>query len=142
MRDGKPFVVTLAADPKGLNPNEFTIAEILKTRGYATGVFGKWHLGDQPEFLPTRQGFDEFFGIPYNHDIHPFNPGQGIYWNFPPLPLLEGEKVIELDSDADYLTNRITKRTVQFIETTRKIHFSSMFLILYHTILCMCPPIF
>jgi len=115
-RDGKPFMVTLAADPKGLNPNEITIAEILKTRGYTTGIFGKWHLGDQPEFLPTRQGFDEFFGIPYSHDIHPFNPGQGIYWNFPPLPLLEGEKVIELDPNADYLTKRITERTVQFIE--------------------------
>ena len=61
--------VLLAADVKGLNPEELTIAEVLKTAGYKTGMFGKWHLGDQPEFLPTRQGFDEFFGLPYSHDI-------------------------------------------------------------------------
>ena len=54
----------LAGDRKGLNPDEVTIAEVLKSVGYKTGIFGKWHLGDQPEFLPTRQGFDEFFGIP------------------------------------------------------------------------------
>ncbi len=116
--DGKPFVVTLAADPKGLNPDEITIAEVLKTQGYATGIFGKWHLGDQPEFLPTRQGFDEFFGIPYSHDIHSNNPRQGKRdgWNFPLLPLLDGEKVVEMEPDADYLTKRITERTVQFIE--------------------------
>ena len=111
----KPFVVTLAGDPKGLNPNEITIAEILKTKGYKTGCFGKWHLGDQPEFLPTNQGFDEFFGIPYSHDIHPFHPGQGSQWNFPPLPLLEGDKVIEMDPNADNLTERITARVIQFI---------------------------
>ena len=109
--DGKTYVVTLAGDPKGLNPDEITIAEILKTRGYATGIFGKWHLGDQRPFLPTRQGFDEFFGIPYSHNIGPFHPN----WDFPPLALLEGERVIETDPDADYLTRRITERTVSFI---------------------------
>ena len=56
-------------DPKGLNPDEVTIAEVLKERGYATACIGKWHLGDQPPFLPTRQGFDEFFGIPNGHDM-------------------------------------------------------------------------
>lgn len=56
-------------NPKGLNPNEVTIAEVLKERGYATACIGKWHLGDQPPFLPTRQGFDEFFGIPNGHDM-------------------------------------------------------------------------
>ena len=52
--------------PNGLNPNEITIAEVLKHAGYATAVVGKWHLGDQPVFLPTRQGFDDYFGIPYS----------------------------------------------------------------------------
>ncbi len=119
MDGDKPFVVTLAGDPKGLNPDEITIAEILKTKGYATGCFGKWHLGDQPEFLPARQGFDEFFGIPYSHDIHPFHPLQGTRWSFPPLPLLEGEEVIELDPNADYLTQRITDRAIEFIEKNK-----------------------
>jgi arylsulfatase A len=115
MATGSDFIVVLAGDSKGLNPAEITIAEVLKTRGYATGIFGKWHLGDQPEFLPTRQGFDEFFGIPYSHDIHPFHPRQD-HFQFPPLPLLDGEKVIEADPDADHLTRRITDRAVKFIE--------------------------
>jgi hypothetical protein len=58
---GSDFGVLLDGDPKGLNPSEITIAEILKKQGYATGIFGKWHLGDQLEFLPTRQGFDEYY---------------------------------------------------------------------------------
>ena len=108
----------LAADPKGLNPKELTIAEVMKKAGYKTGMFGKWHLGDQPEFLPTRHGFDEFFGLPYSHDIHPQNPNQR--YSFPPLPLLEGEEVIELDPDADQFTNRFTERSVQFIRENRE----------------------
>ena len=112
------FPVLLAADPKGLNPDEITIAEVLKGAGYRTGMFGKWHLGDQPEFLPTRQGFEEFFGIPYSHDIHPFHSQQAKY-QFPPLPLLEGEKVVELDPDANYLTQRLTERAVQFIKENK-----------------------
>ena len=114
MDTGSNFGVLLAADKKGLNPTEITIAEVLKSAGYKTGMFGKWHLGDQPEFLPTRQGFDEFFGIPYSHDIHPFHPSAR--WNFPPLPLLDGEKVIEMEPDADSLTKRFTERAVAFIE--------------------------
>lgn len=115
MAYGSDFAVLLAADKKGMNPDEITIAEVLKSAGYKTGMFGKWHLGDQPEFLPTRQGFDEYFGIPYSHDIHPFHPRQS-HFHFPPLPLLDGETVIEMDPDADYLTKRITERAVAFIE--------------------------
>ncbi|MEM7397228.1 MAG: sulfatase-like hydrolase/transferase, partial [Verrucomicrobiota bacterium] len=86
--------------------------------GYQTGLFGKWHLGDQPEFLPTRQGFDEFFGIPFSHDIHPFHPRQSRF-KFPPLALLDQEQVIEMDPDADYLTRRLTERAVSFIKKNR-----------------------
>lgn len=107
--------VFLAGDKNGLNPDEITIAEMLKGAGYATGIFGKWHLGDQPEFLPTRQGFDEFFGLPYSHDIHPFHTNDKKH-HFPPLPLMELEKVIEEEPDADYLTKRITERAVDFID--------------------------
>ncbi len=118
MAMGSNFGVLLAGDTKGLNPEEITIAEVLKTAGYRTGMFGKWHLGDQPEFLPTKQGFDEYFGVPYSHDIHPFHPRQDHY-NFPPLPLLEDEAVIEMDPDADYLTKRITEHAVSFIERNK-----------------------
>ena len=69
-------------------------------------------------FLPTRQGFDEYFGIPYSHDIHPFHPNQN-HFHFPPLPLLDGETVIEMDPDADYLTKRITERAVNFIKKNK-----------------------
>ncbi len=100
-------------DPKGLNPAEVTIAEVLKERGYATACIGKWHLGDQPPFLPTCQGFDEFFGIPNGHDMgvraKPFN--------LPP-PMVKNETVIEeLDpDDFGYLTKRYTEYALDFIE--------------------------
>ena len=112
---GKRFPVCLAADGNGLNPAEITIAEIAQSVGYRTGMFGKWHLGDQPEFLPTKQGFEEFFGLPYSHDIAPSHPRQK-FFHFPPLPLLEGEEVIELNPDKNYLTKRITERAVKYIK--------------------------
>jgi arylsulfatase A len=65
--------VNFPADNWGLNPTEITIAEMLKEQGYATGCFGKWHLGDQPEFLPLAQGFDRYYGIPYSNDMWPGN---------------------------------------------------------------------
>ncbi|VGO13214.1 Arylsulfatase [Pontiella desulfatans] len=114
MADG----VFLTADTRGLNPDEVTIAEVLKSAGYATGMVGKWHLGDQPEFLPTRQGFEEYFGIPYSHDIHPYHPNRGD--EFSPLPLLDGGEVIELEPDADYLTQRVTEHAIDFIERHRE----------------------
>lgn len=122
MATGSNFSVLLAGDTKGLNPDEITIAEVLKSAGYRTGMFGKWHLGDQPAFLPTRQGFGEYFGIPYSHDIHPDHPRQD-HFRFPPLPLLDGEKVVEMDPDADYLTKRITERAVAFIEKNKDVPF-------------------
>lgn len=112
---GSRFIVLLSDDEWGLHPSEITIAELLKEKGYTTGIFGKWHLGDAPEFLPTRQGFDEFFGIPYSHDIHPHHPRQD-YFGFPPLPLYDGETIIEQDPDAGFLTKRITQKAVSFIE--------------------------
>jgi arylsulfatase A len=115
MATGSKFPVLLASDSKGLNPDELTIAEVMKQQGYVTGMFGKWHLGDQPEFMPTRQGFDEFFGLPYSHDIAPTHRRQADF-NFPDLPLLEGEDVIELNPNPEQLTRRITNKVVNFIE--------------------------
>ena len=98
----------------GLNTNEVTIAKMLKERGYATGVFGKWHLGHLPEFLPLRHGFDEFFGLPYSNDMWPNHPTAGT--NYPPLPLIEGERAVEIMPDQTQLTTRYTERAVRFIE--------------------------
>jgi arylsulfatase A len=98
----------------GLNPAETTMAEILKQRGYATMCIGKWHLGDQPEFLPTRQGFDQFFGIPYSDDMVE-NAKRGR----PPLPLMRNESVIEAPVDVNLLTQRNTHEALRFIEENR-----------------------
>src|SRR4051812_15208775 len=101
-----------------LHTNEITIAELLKTRGYATAIYGKWHLGHTPEFLPTRQGFDDYFGLPYSNDMWPNHPTSGT--NFPPLPLIEGERVIQLMPDQTQLTTWYTERAVNFIEKNKE----------------------
>ena len=100
---------------KGLHPDEVTVAEVLRAAGYATALFGKWHLGDQPEFLPTRQGFDEYLGIPYSDDM---TPREGKPW--PPLPLMEGERVVEAPVDRNLLTRRYTEAVIDFIESHRE----------------------
>ncbi len=97
---------------KGLNPSETTIAEALKGAGYATMCIGKWHLGDQPGFLPTKQGFDEFFGIPYSDDM--MKEKKPEVW--PELPLMRGAKVVEAPADRDHLVQRCTEEAVRFIE--------------------------
>ncbi len=110
-RDGP---VLRPVSPYGLNPEEITIAEVLKQQGYATALVGKWHLGDQPEFLPTRQGFDWFFGVPYSDDMTArVWERDGSHW--PPLPLMENETVIEAPCDRNGLTKRYTERAMQWI---------------------------
>jgi len=99
----------------GINSEEVTIAEILKSCGYATAVYGKWHLGDNPKFLPTRHGFDEYFGLPYSNDMWPNHPTAGD--RYPPLPLIEGEEIIQYMPDQSMLTTWYTERAVKFIET-------------------------
>jgi arylsulfatase A len=98
----------------GINSSEETIAELLKSRGYATGCFGKWHLGHHKKFLPTRHGFDEYFGLPYSNDMRPENNS-----NYPPLPLVDGQEPAEYDPDQRYLTRRYTERAVGFIEKNK-----------------------
>jgi arylsulfatase A len=113
--------VLFPADRKGLNPKEVTIADALKTKDYATLCVGKWHLGDQQDFLPTQQGFDEYFGIPYSNDMR----RKGI-----PLPLVEGTKVIESPANQNTLTQRYTERVVKFIKQKKEQPF---FVYLPHT---------
>lgn len=102
--------------PNGLNPSEITIAEMLKDIGYSTAIYGKWHLGDQPGFLPTKQGFQSYFGIPYSNDMWPYHPQQGPVFDFGPLPLYEDETIIDTLEDQSNLTTQITERSVDFIE--------------------------
>lgn len=106
---------------KGLNPNEITIAELLKGLDYATACIGKWHLGDQPDFLPTRQGFDYYYGIPYSNDMNR---------DFCPLPLMKGEKVIEAPVDQNTITQRYTEKALQYMEANKDQPF---FIYLPHT---------
>ncbi|WP_026966135.1 sulfatase family protein [Algoriphagus terrigena] len=98
----------------GLNPEETTIAEMLKANGYQTGMVGKWHLGHHAEFLPTRQGFDSYFGLPYSNDMWPNHPESKNY--YPPLPLIEGEKTIAYLEDQQELTSWYTYKSLEFIE--------------------------
>ncbi len=99
----------------GLHPSETTLAELLKDNGYKTAIFGKWHLGDHPNFLPIKHGFDEYFGIPYSNDMWPNHPQQGTIFNFGPLPVFENESVVDTLTDQSQLTTQITNRSVDFI---------------------------
>jgi arylsulfatase A len=113
---------------QGLNPEETTIAEICKQKGYSTACFGKWHLGHHEKFLPLQHGFDEFFGLPYSNDMWPFHPGvlhlpmKERLKRWPHLPLLEGNKVINpqvTGKDQENLTTQYTERAVSFIEKNK-----------------------
>lgn len=103
----------------GINATETTIAEMLKASGYKTAIYGKWHLGHHLKFLPTRHGFDEWFGIPYSNDMWPFHPQQGPIFNFPDLPLYENETVIDTLLEQSQLTTQITERSVDFINRNK-----------------------
>jgi arylsulfatase A len=105
---------------RGLNAEETTVAELLQGRGYATMHVGKWHLGDQPEFLPTRHGFDRFFGLPYSNDMGERAADQAkAIAGRPPLPLLRDEVVIETSPLQSQLTERFTQESLHFIRENR-----------------------
>lgn len=107
--------------PIGLNPEEETIADLLRAKGYATAIFGKWHLGDHPSMLPLSQGFDEYYGVPYSHDMWPLHPNQAKA-KYPLLNLIEGSKPVKnIDNldDAAQLTTAITERATAFIRKNR-----------------------
>lgn len=105
--------------PVGINASETTLAEMLKAHGYKTAIYGKWHLGDDQKFLPTRHGFDEWFGIPYSNDMWPHHPWQGTVFNFPPLPLYENEIVIDTLEDQSELTTQLTEKSIDFINRNK-----------------------
>ncbi len=133
----------------GIHPDEITIAELLHKQGYATMHIGKWHLGDHPQFLPTRHGFDRYFGLPYSNDMWPFHPrmpvtenedprltaarrratltgfaGEGTFYPkgggfTQPLPLMSDEEVVELNPDQTRLTAWYTEKALEFINTNK-----------------------
>jgi arylsulfatase len=123
----------------GIHDDETTLGELAKSRGYATAIFGKWHLGHHPQFLPTRHGFDEYFGLPYSNDMWPYHPelvdlpvGERKK-RFPDLPLVEGEKIVNANVTSDdqrQLTTRYTEHAVSFIERNKERPF---FLYLAHS---------
>lgn len=102
----------------GLDPGEETIARVLQRAGYATAMIGKWHCGDQPEFLPTRHGFDSFFGLPYSNDMGLMSH-EGHQTGTIPLPLLAGEEVVELQPAMAALTERYTSEAVRLLREHR-----------------------
>ena len=125
--------VLFPRDNVGLNPKETTIADLFQEDGYATACVGKWHLGHHPEFLPTRQGFDSYFGIPYSNDMsHPVGakrPGYGLwdkYWKDPnsndlwQTPLIQDEEIIEHPVDQHTITRRYTDEAISFIQKSKE----------------------
>ncbi len=127
----------------GLNPEEFTLGDAFKSKGYATGAFGKWHLGHLPNFLPTRHGFDTYFGVPYSNDMDAkergINSVNGLdrawklkkeankFWD---VPVIRDEKEIERPADQTTLTKRYTEEAMAFIEKNKEKPF---FVYLPHT---------
>jgi arylsulfatase A len=125
----------------GLPASEITIAEVLKTRGYATSAIGKWHLGHLAEYLPMKQGFDSYFGIPYSNDMDATfkvgardeyisfmkNPKRE-YWN---VPLLRNEQEVERPADQTTITRRYTDEAIKFIAANKNKPF---FLYLAHSL--------
>jgi arylsulfatase A-like enzyme len=112
----------------GIADSETTIAELCKTKDYATACFGKWHLGHHPKFLPTQHGFDYYYGLPYSNDMWPFHPAAIAARNknpespsiYPALPMVEGNRVVDSDVTADdqkVMTRDYTTRAVSFIES-------------------------
>jgi len=101
----------------GINSDEELIPEVLKKKGYATAAYGKWHLGHLKQFLPTHNGFDEYFGIPYSNDMWPNHPTGKNY--YPPLPLIEGDSVVATNPDQSKFTTEFTERAVSFIQKNK-----------------------
>ncbi|MBT3278434.1 MAG: sulfatase [Phycisphaerales bacterium] len=139
--------VLFPRDPAGLNPQETTIADLLKTRGYATACVGKWHIGHLPKFLPTSQGFDSYFGIPYSNDMTiaknmtaakdaklPDGMTAKSMKTAPEkknhVPLMRDTEVIEYPCDQSTLTQRYTAEAIKFITASKDKPF---FLYMPHT---------
>lgn len=116
--------VLFPKDSTGLQHGETTIAELLKGKGYATACIGKWHLGHLPEFLPTRHGFDYYYGVPYSNDMDVAQRGD------PPIPLMRNEEIIEQPAQQETLTERYTNEAIRFVQEHKE---GPFFVYLPHT---------
>lgn len=119
-RIGMDGTVCFPNENRGLNSREHTIGDMMKSVGYRTGIFGKWHLGDQREFLPLQNGFDEYFGIPYSNDMWPFNLNRHRHTKetYTPLPVIRQNEAVAYVSDGadqSLLCEAITDEAVKFI---------------------------
>ncbi len=146
--ESKAYGVLFPDSTGGLPASEVTLPEMLKGAGYATGMVGKWHLGHLPDFLPTRHGFDSWFGIPYSNDmdldrpkVTELNGGSlgewytGVHWDDPKseywqVPLMEGKEILERAPDQTQLTKSYTEKAIDFIESHKNQPF---FLYLAHS---------
>ncbi len=112
-------VVLMPGHDIGLNPDEVTLPKLLKSAGYRTMLVGKWHCGDQPAFLPTRHGFDHYYGVPYSNDMgrqrRTWAKVEDLDKDFPPLPLLDDEEVIQEQPDQRGLIERYVERSISFL---------------------------
>jgi len=122
----------------GIPASEITLAEALKTKGYATGCIGKWHLGHLPPYLPTSNGFDSYFGIPYSNDMDRVADrklGRKIFWDpkveYWNVPLMRDTKIVEQPANQTTITQRYAQEAVQFIKANAKQPF---FLYLAHNL--------
>jgi arylsulfatase A len=123
--DGGKLSVTFPGDSRGLNPSEITIAEMLRENGYATGCFGKWHLGDQPQFMPLAQGFDTYFGIPYSNNMWPLHtrPNPITKRKYEPLPVMNQDQAVAHvadGADQSLLAEVFTDEAIGFIKKNQK----------------------
>lgn len=128
--------VIFPENPTCLNPNELTLAEMFQSAGYHTGIVGKWHLGAKGKGLPIHHGFNEFYGLPYSHDMvnsafkgFVSNPNKKLDRDYSDLPLYQNEKIIELNPDPASLTTRYTEYCTDFIKRNKETPF---FLYLAH----------
>ena len=99
----------------GIQDSEITLAEMLRGQGYATACVGKWHLGHLPRYLPTKHGFDSYFGIPYSNDMSPKTSRNPKKDEWPPTPLIRNDDVVEQEPDQDLITKRYTDDGIKFI---------------------------
>lgn len=103
----------------GLEQREYTMAEMFKSAGYKTHCIGKWHLGHQPQFMPLKHGFDDFYGVPYSNDMHEYFYSHNNFQS-PPLPLYQNEELVKQGPDQHYLTKIYTEQAVKLIKESNK----------------------
>lgn len=97
----------------GIDDAEVTLGELFQSKGYATAIYGKWHLGHHPPFLPLRHGFDDYYGLPYSNDMWPFHPESPHAWG--DLPTIDGDSIVGYNTDQTRLTTDVTDRSTAFI---------------------------